>query len=120
MIRELTCIGCPMGCQITVDVDGKLVTSVSGNKCLRGEKYARQECVAPERMVTSLAVIKNGRRPVSVKTLRPIPKEKVFECLNEIRSARPEPPLQIGDHIIENVAGTGVPVVVTSSCELAN
>ena len=30
-IRELTCIGCPMGCQLTAVMDGSRVTEVTGN-----------------------------------------------------------------------------------------
>ena len=29
--RELTCIGCPLGCTITVTMDGSTVTAVTGN-----------------------------------------------------------------------------------------
>ena len=29
-IRKLTCISCPMGCQITVEMDGNEVVSVTG------------------------------------------------------------------------------------------
>ncbi len=35
-IRNLTCISCPMGCQITVEMDGSEVVGVSGNTCKRG------------------------------------------------------------------------------------
>ena len=31
--RELTCIGCPMGCALTVELDGGAVVSVRGNTC---------------------------------------------------------------------------------------
>ena len=50
--RELVCVSCPMGCAITVELDDNgQVTSVTGNTCPRGDKYARQECTHPERMV---------------------------------------------------------------------
>ena len=51
--RNLTCIGCPMGCQITVEFEGEEVFSVKGNTCAIGDKYARQEVTHPERTVTS-------------------------------------------------------------------
>ena len=41
--KNLTCIGCPMGCQITVEFEGEEVFSVTGNTCAIGDKYARQE-----------------------------------------------------------------------------
>ena len=31
--KELTCIGCPMGCQITVELETGEIKSVTGNTC---------------------------------------------------------------------------------------
>ena len=51
--RELTCINCPLGCQLTVTlVDGE-VTSVAGNTCKRGDTYGRKEVTNPTRIVTT-------------------------------------------------------------------
>ena len=44
--RQLTCIGCPMGCQLTATIENGVVTAVTGNTCKRGDSYARKECVA--------------------------------------------------------------------------
>ena len=33
--RQLTCIGCPMGCQLTATLEGGVVTAVTGNTCIR-------------------------------------------------------------------------------------
>ena len=41
--RQLTCIGCPLGCQITVTMENGEVKDVAGYTCARGEKYAREE-----------------------------------------------------------------------------
>ena len=59
-IRELTCIGCPMGCQLTAVMDGSRVTEVTGNTCPRGDAYARRECVAPVRTVTGTVAIEGA------------------------------------------------------------
>ena len=40
--RELICIGCPLGCPLTVRIDGENV-EVNGNTCKRGDDYARKE-----------------------------------------------------------------------------
>ena len=54
MVRELTCIVCPLGCDLKVELDeNKRVLSVSGNTCPRGKVYAENECVNPRRTVTS-------------------------------------------------------------------
>ncbi|WP_022748442.1 DUF1667 domain-containing protein [Lachnobacterium bovis] len=117
--RELTCIGCPMGCQITVELDGNEVKSVQGNSCAIGDKYARNEVVNPERTVTStVVVLKGDKTRVSVKTKNNIPKSKIFDCMKEIDAVRIEAPVKIGDVIIENVCNTGVDVVATRNIEL--
>ena len=74
-IRKLTCISCPMGCQITVEMDGNEVVSVTGNTCERGAVYARKEVTNPTRIVTSTVKVIGGKADmVSVKTKEDIPK----------------------------------------------
>ena len=58
--RELTCIGCPLGCAITVTMDGSTVTAVTGNTCPRGDAYARKEVTNPTRIVTSTVRVNGG------------------------------------------------------------
>ena len=41
--RVLTCINCPMGCQVTVELDGEEILSVTGNTCAIGDRYARND-----------------------------------------------------------------------------
>ena len=62
--RELTCIGCPMGCQITVELEKGEVKSVTGNTCAKGDTYARKEVTNPTRIVTSTVILHNGAKPV--------------------------------------------------------
>lgn len=62
-----------MGCAITVELDdNNEVISVTGNTCPRGDRYARQECTHPERMLTSTVKVEGGRLPVvPVKSASP-------------------------------------------------
>lgn len=114
--RELVCVSCPMGCAITVELDEKgQVVSVTGNTCPRGDKYARQECMHPERMVTSTVKVEGGRLAVvPVKTAQPIPKELIFDCMQEINKVTMKAPVHIGDVVVHNVLGTGVDVLATN------
>ena len=112
--RNLTCIVCPRGCQMTVTIiDGK-VEGVEGNFCKRGVTYANDECTNPKRTVTSTVRCADGSI-VSVKTESTIPKEKMFEVMAEINRACPDGKVKIGDIIVQNVCGTGVNVVATSN-----
>ena len=43
MVREFTCIMCPMGCDIIAEYEGKEILSITGQTCKRGEEYVRQE-----------------------------------------------------------------------------
>ncbi|MBP3913150.1 MAG: DUF1667 domain-containing protein [Lachnospiraceae bacterium] len=112
--KELTCIGCPMGCQITVELEHGEILSVKGNTCAIGDKYARNEVLHPERTVTSTVVVDGGDKPrVSVKTAGNIPKDRIFDCMKEIDAVRVQAPVRIGDVMIENVVDSGVNVVAT-------
>ena len=113
--RELICIGCPLGCPVTVTMDKETIT-VTGNTCKRGEDYAKKEVTNPTRIVTSSVRVNGGELAmVSVKTKEDIPKGKIFDCMAEIRSAAVEAPVCIGDGVIENCAGTGVSIVATKN-----
>ena len=114
--KELICIGCPLGCNLTVEMDGGQVVSVNGNTCKRGDDYAKKELTDPRRIVTSTVPVAGGNLPVvSVKTASDIPKGKIRECLCALKGVTLTAPVQIGDVIVENVADTGVDVIATKS-----
>ena len=118
--RVLTCINCPMGCQVTVTMENGQVLKVEGNTCPRGDAYARKEVTNPTRIVTSSAYVsgaKSGAKTVSLKTQNDIPKGKIFEVLEELRGLTVEAPVHIGDVLLENAAGTGVNVIATRNVE---
>lgn len=116
--RKLTCIGCPMGCQLTVQLSGTEVLRVSGNTCKRGEIYARKEVTNPTRIVTSTVRVTGGNgKAVSVKTKEDIPKDKIFDCVKELKEVEAVAPICIGDVVLANVAGTGIDVVATKNIE---
>ena len=51
--RELICIGCPMGCPLTVELENGEIKTITGYTCKKGETYARKEVTNPTRIVTS-------------------------------------------------------------------
>ena len=117
--KNLTCIGCPLGCQITVELENGEVISVTGNTCKRGDDYARKEVTSPTRIVTSTVRVVNGKAPmVSVKTKSDIPKDKIFDCARALKEIEVQAPVSIGDIVLENVAGTGVDMVATKNVEM--
>lgn len=118
--RILTCIGCPLGCLVTVGLENGEVVSVTGNTCKRGETYVRKEVTSPTRIVTSTVKVSDGNAPtVSVKTKSDIPKDKIFDCVKALKEVTVPAPIAIGDVILENVVETGVDVVATKAVEKA-
>ena len=113
--QKLTCIGCPLGCSISVSLsDNAEVSEITGNTCKKGEEYARKEVTNPSRVVTSIVKINNGDvNMVSVKTAEDIPKGKIFDCMEALKKVTVTAPVQIGEVIIKNVCGTGVDVIAT-------
>jgi len=113
---NLVCIGCPLGCPLTVEMEGNEVKSVSGNTCPRGDAYAKKELTNPTRIVTSTVRVAGGKLAmVSVKTESDIPKGKIFECVKALKDVEVIAPVKIGDVIVENVAGTGVNIIATKN-----
>lgn len=113
-MRELTCIGCPIGCQLQVKLEGTEVVEVTGHTCKRGEEYAKKECTNPTRIVTSSVYVEGGEiGVVPVKTETDIPKDKIFDCIKALKGVVVKAPVNIGDVIIENVLGTGVNIIAT-------
>ena len=116
MTRELTCIGCPLGCSIQVTLDGNTVTAVTGNTCPRGDAYARKEVTNPSRIVTSTVRVNGGTAPmVNVKTAADIPKEQIFACIAALKDVTLTAPVKIGDIVLTNVADTGVNVIAAKN-----
>lgn len=113
--RELTCIGCPMGCALTVEMKDGSVVSVSGNTCQQGDIYARKEVTNPTRIVTSIIPVIGSKEEsmISVKTAHDIPKDKIFECMKDLKTVCVKAPIHIGDVVLKNVADTGVDVIAT-------
>ena len=114
--KELICVSCPIGCAVTVTLDdNNEVVSVTGNTCKRGDSYARQECTHPERMLTSTVKVTGSRLPVvPVKSAKPVPKELLLDCMQEINRVTVQAPVHIGDVVLANILNTGVDIVATN------
>lgn len=118
--RNLTCIGCPLGCSVSVTMEQKKVVKVTGNTCRRGEIYARKEVANPTRIVTTSVRVTGGTMAmVSCKTKEDIPKEKIFDCMRALADVSVAAPVHMEDVILKNVCGTGVDVIATREVDAA-
>ncbi|HEY9053887.1 MAG TPA: DUF1667 domain-containing protein, partial [Rectinemataceae bacterium] len=60
-MSEMICITCPLGCHLSIERTSPGEISVTGNRCSRGEAYAREELLSPKRMVTTTCAIAGSR-----------------------------------------------------------
>ena len=103
MKKTLTCIECPIGCQIDVEIENGTPVSITGYTCLRGKAYAESEVICPRRVVTSTVKATDGTL-VPVKTESPVKKSEIFSVMQKINAATVTLPVKIGDIIVENIS----------------
>ena len=117
MTKKLTCIECPVGCNLSVDVENCKVMKVSGNQCPKGAPYAISEIENPMRILTA-SVLAEGMdlKMIPVRTDKPIPKHLTFKAMDEIKRIRLNNPVTAGDVIVADFMGLGVNLVTTRDC----
>jgi len=117
-MRNLTCIVCPIGCDIEVDDDDNGNLVITGNKCPRGAVYAQEEIRSPKRVVTATAFVSDENsiiKRIPVKTSLPCLREKIPALLDDIYKVKVSLPVKTGDKIIADWKGEGFNVVATRS-----
>ena len=113
MVREVTCIVCPVGCRMTITEENGEYT-FEGNACKRGEKYGMEEITNPKRVVTTTVKLEGSYLPLlPVKTQEPIPKGMIMDIMKELDQVTIKAPVSVGDIIVENILDTGVDIVST-------
>lgn len=112
--HKITCIVCPLGCEMEVKTEGDKILEIKGYKCPRGKEYAIQEITAPKRIVMSVVNVKGSYFPtVSVKTNKPVLKKLIPQIMKELSQVELEAPIPIGKVVLKNVAGSGADIVTT-------
>ena len=117
MKKTLTCIVCPLGCQLEAEIENEKIISVTGNTCKRGATYAENEITNPKRVITTTVRTVDGRI-IPVKTNKAIPKDLMFECMKVINALCPETKdYRVGDVLCESVMDTDADVVVCANVQ---
>lgn len=113
-MTNIICITCPKGCHLSVDEENGY--AVTGNSCPRGTEYGKNELLHPVRVVTSTVRIDGAMLPrLPVKTDRPLPKEKMFDCMALIDSITVQSPVKVGQVLAANILGTDVNIVAAKT-----
>ncbi|MDR1650494.1 MAG: DUF1667 domain-containing protein [Synergistaceae bacterium] len=115
-VKKFLCVSCPVGCSLTVTVEGTEVLSVEGNTCPLGVKYAHAEVTNPVRTFTSTVRVRGASLPVCpVRSRTPLPLSKVWDVTGELAKLTVDAPIEIGQVLIENAAGAGADIVASRS-----
>ena len=114
VLDRLTCVLCPVGCELEVRKDEAGELDVQGNQCDKGLPFAVEEILHPKRnLATSVPVRGTEAKMVSVRLSDRVPREMIFPVLAEIAKLRPGVPVRRGQVLITDVLGTGVDVIAT-------
>ena len=113
--KAITCIACPIGCDVTARGDNGEIVFMEGNKCKRGEEYVKNEFFNPVRILATTVRVTGACTPlVPVRTDRAIPKELIMRLMEEIKTLSVEAPVSLYDVIVQDILGTGANLVATS------
>ena len=113
-VRRFICIVCPRGCEIRAEIQKGKIIKITGNQCVKGIDYVKQEIEEAKRIVISVVKVKNGDFPtVSVKTNKPVPKKLIPTVMKKLAGTEVKAPIKMGQIIIKNVADTRVHIVAT-------
>lgn len=121
MEANITCIICPIGCEMTILHKEGIIANIEGYQCKKGIEYVKEELFDPKRTLTTTMMIKDGELPlVSVKTSIPIPRDMLFDVMDCISQIEVEAPVNIGDALIENVLDLDADIVATKKVKKIN
>ena len=114
MKKEIICTVCPRGCHVTVEGQGDVIEKVEGFGCKRGQEYASAEFAHPVRILTTTVKIEGVPGDLlPVRSNKPVPKEKLMDCMAVIRTAQVKLPVEQYAVVVPNICGTGVDIVAT-------
>ena len=116
MESKITCIICPIGCEMTIHHKEGIITTMEGHQCKKGIGYAEEELFDPKRTLTTTMIVSDGDLPlVSVKSDRPIPKHSLFDVMDTISEIEVHAPIEIGDVLIDNITSLNVNIIATKN-----
>ncbi len=112
--KHFTCVTCPVGCEVDVEVQDGSILSIKGNKCDKVKEFVLQELKEPMRVLTTTVRI-NGAKwaMLPVRTDKPIPKRLFLQAMGELASIDLKAPVHISEVIIRDIASSGANIVAT-------
>jgi CxxC motif-containing protein len=112
--KHFTCVTCPIGCEIDVEVENGSIVSMEGNKCEKSEKFVQQELIEPMRVLTSTVRVSGAKwAMVPVRSNKAIPKRLFFQIMRQLADIELRVPVKLSQVVVEDVAGTGANIIAT-------
>jgi CxxC motif-containing protein len=116
--KHFTCVTCPVGCEVDVELRDGNIVSLTGNRCDKVKEFVLQELKEPVRVLTSTVRIEGAEYAMlPVRTDKPIPKRLFLQAMGELANIDLKAPVHISDVIIKDVAGSGANIVATRTME---
>ena len=110
---DLICIVCPKSCRIRA-LPGT-PPEITGNSCKRGYQFALDELTSPRRTVCTTVKTVFPEAPVlPVRTSAEIPKDRIFDLMEEVGAFTLRTRVGRGDVVIPDVLSLGVDIIATS------
>lgn len=115
-VETVICIGCPLGCRVSVTVDRRgTVTGLRGARCRQGERYVLKELKEPVRTLTTTLRTEDRDFPLlPVRTSRPVLKALMRDIVRETAGVVVKPPVRSGQVMVPDVCGSGADLVATT------
>jgi len=117
--KHFTCVTCPVGCEVDVEVQDGSILSLTGNKCDKVKEFVLQELKEPMRVLTTTVRVEGAKYAMlPVRTDKPIPKRLFSQAIEELASIDLQAPVHISDVIVKEIAGSGANIVATRTMEI--
>lgn len=115
--KELVCTVCPNSCNLAVELNEKgEAVKVTGNRCPRGEAFAKQEVTCPMRVITSTVLLRgeDGKEALlPVRSSDAFALSKHAQTMELLRRMTVRAPVKMGDVVIHDVLDTGVDIIAS-------
>ena len=117
--KHFTCVTCPVGCEVDVELRDGSIVSMKGSKCDKVKEFVLQELKEPMRVLTTTVRIEGAKwAMLPVRTDNPIPKRLFLQAMGELASVDLRAPVHISDVIKRDSAGSGANIVATRTMVL--
>jgi len=117
--KHFTCVTCPVGCEVDVEVKDSNIISMKGNRCDKVKEFVLQELKEPMRVFTTIVRIKGAKYAMlPVRTDKTIPKRLFKQAIEMLADINLQAPVHMSDVLVKDVAGSGANIIATRTMDL--